>query len=208
MNQFDEENKTDNIEKTDDLLFQLTDEELYDDVKPKETKKFSAKKATRNIIVLIVIAGLAILAAGGALIWGITQQNQAKEYSDKYTDVLNTLTAKEKEIEVLNSKVVELSEKIKTLENGSGTVDPDKKYPKGATLTITEIGGDGGLGVRVKADVNSDVVIKDDALYVLYWGDTIKLLEDATINKETNTYWGRIDGGYVRLEVDGEVWAE
>lgn len=192
-------------EDTDSMsIFKLSEEELYDDVKPTKEKKNKPgkKKSTRNMIIMLVVASVAVVTAIIALFWGINQQ---KLYKDTLAN-LELSQAKNKTYETrvteLENSVTDLENKIKEIENAGAKTDT--KYTAGVTLKITEEGHH--QGVREKASKDSAVAYVDGHEYVLYWGETVKLLEDAVVD-ENGTYWGKINGGFVRIEVDGVAWA-
>ena len=198
-----EETKEDNTESI--SIFKLSDKELYGNDKryKEEKKKTPMKKSKRNMIIMIVVTVIAIIAMIITLIWGL---NQHKLYQDEVAKV-ELLTAKnqtcEKEINDLKVKVTELEAQIKAVEE-AGAKKADSDYVKGVTIRITEEGS--GQGVREKADTDANVVMTDGHQYVVYWGETITLIEDAIVDAN-GTLWGKIDKGFIRLVVDGEKWA-
>ena len=91
------------------------------------------------------------------------------------------------------------------MKNAGNASDPNNKYPSGTVLYITEEGGN--QGVRVSASVDAETATDSDgANIVLYWGDKITLIGNATIDNDGN-YWGEINSGFIRIEYDDEIWA-
>lgn len=206
--------KTDELEELEEVkeentesisIFKLSDKELYGDDKQtkEEKKKTPMKKSQRNMIIMIVVTVIAIIAAVITLIWGL---NQHKLYQDEAAKV-ELLTAKnqtcETEINNLKSQVADLQAQIKAAEE-AGAKKTDSDYVKGTKIKITEEGG--GQGVREKADTDANIVMTDGHQYVVYWGETVTLTEDAIVDAN-GTLWGKIDKGFIRLVVDGEKWA-
>lgn len=196
-------------EQTESLsIFKLSDEELYGDAPkdPEEKKKTPMKKTKRNMIIMLVVTAVAVLATVVALLWGINQKNLYTEANEK----VELLTAKnqtcEKEINTLNSRVSELEAQLKAAEE-AGSKKTDSEYKAGVTVMITEEGHTQTVRKKASEEKDNNLVIKDDGTsYVLYWGEKVKLVEDAIVDAN-GTYWGKIDKGYIRLIVDGVEWA-
>ena len=186
-------------------IFKMSDDELYDDVPKKEEKKKTSKKKVNSTLVLcLVVIGFLVVALTVVSVYAFKQHSSYIADHDKATQLEaanKDLTAK---VSTLDAQVITLQAKIKEIEENGTVSDPDAKYKKGAKLYITEDGS--SQGVRTKASVESEVVTKDGSDYVLYWGDTVTLVEDAKKDADGN-YWGKIDGGYIRIEYDGEEWA-
>lgn len=192
-------------EDTDSMsIFKLSEEELYDDVKPTREKKTRSpkKKTTRNMIIMMVVAGVAVITAIIALVWGINQQKLYKEAQANFELAQAKNKTYETRVAELEKSVTDLENKIKEIESAGAKAD--SKYTAGVTLRITEEGGQ--QGIRTKASTDSEIAMVDGHQYVLYWGETVKLLEDAVVDSN-GTYWGKIEGGFVRIEVDGVAWA-
>ena len=198
------ENK-DTDSSVDMSIFNLSDDELYDDVPSNNHKKKPSKKKVNSTVALcFVVIGVLIVALIVLSIYAIQQHNAYSLANDKASQLEaanKDLTTKASNLE---AQIITLDEKIKQLETNGTTSDPNAKYKKGIELTITEEGS--GQGVRTKASTDADNAQKDGSDYVLYWGDTVTLLEDATKDSDGN-YWAKIDGGYIRIEYNEEIWA-
>lgn len=201
---FNDDKDTDS--SVDMSIFKMSDEELYDDVPKKTDKKKSAKrKANSTIVLCLVVIGVLVAALTVACVYAVQKNKDYTAQLDKATQ----LEAANKDLTVkvtaLENEVVTLQAKLKEVENSGTVADPNAKYQAGAKLYITEVGG--SQGVREKASVSSDVVTKNGSDYVLYWGDKVTLTENATVDADGN-YWGKIEAGYIRIEYQGEAWAE
>lgn len=188
-------------------IFKMSDEELYDDVpkKKKEVKTSSKKKSNSTIILCLVLIGILLVTTVVSLIYAVKEHGKITTVNDELTQVKAMNVDLQKTIDTLNAKVTELNATIEQQKNAGTTSDPNNEYPSGTKLYITEIGG--SQGVREKADKDSDTVLDSDGTpLVLYWGDSLTLTADATID-DNGTYWGKYDKGYIRIKVGDEVWA-
>jgi len=197
-----EELNTKDTEETDNI-FKLSEEELYDDVKP-EKKKTKKSKVNPTAVILVIVTIIALVIAAVAFVWGAKTNKEYQSLKLNYDAQVAKNSDYENKVKSLETQIselqVELTKKTETGDNKSSS-----EYPKGTKLMITEDGST--QGVRSKASVDSDVVQVDEHDLALYWGDEITLTADATIGSD-GTVWGKYEKGYIRIKVDGEVWAE
>ena len=217
MNLFDDEkNNTldipDFVEEKDDTdsqdvdmsIFNMSDEELYDDVPKKQDKPKTKKKSNSTIVLCIVLICILLVTSIVATIIAFKEHSSYTKLEEELTQVKATITDYQTKINEKDNQISLLNTELENKKNSNTVSDPDNKYPKGTVLYITE---DGHIqGVRETANVSADTVQKSGGSYVLYWGDSVTLTADATIDSDGN-YWGQIDGGFIRIEYDGEVWA-
>lgn len=216
MTNFDDNNVDipDFLEDTDSTsvdmsIFKMSDEELYDDVpKKKETKEPKSngkKKSNSTIILCLVLIGILLVTSIVSLIYAVKEHGKVTTINDELNQVKAKNTDLQNTVNALNGQIAELNAKIEEQKNSGTSSDPDNKYPSGTKLYITQDGG--SQGVRQKASKDSDTVLDSDGTpLVLYWGDSVTLTADATID-ENGTYWGKYDKGYIRIIVGDEVWA-
>ena len=219
MNLFDDEkNNTldipDFVEEKDDTdsqdvdmsIFNMSDEELYDDVPKKQDKPKTKKKSNSTIVLCIVLICILLVTSIVATIIAFKEHSSYTKLEEELTQVKATITDYQTKINEKDNQISLLSTELESLKNSNTVSDPDNKYPKGTVLYITEDGHK--QGVRVTADVNSETAKRSDgSSYVLYWGeDAVTLIADATVDSDGN-YWGQIDGGFIRIEYNGEIWA-
>lgn len=216
MTNFDDNNVDipDFLEDTDSTsvdmsIFKMSDEELYDDVpKKKETKEPKSngkKKSNSTIILCLVLIGILLVTSIVSLIYAVKEHRKVTTINDELNQVKAKNTDLQNTVNALNGQIAELNAKIEEQKNSGTSSDPDNKYPSGTKLYITQDGG--SQGVRQKASKDSDTVLDSDGTpLVLYWGDSVTLTADATID-ENGTYWGKYDKGYIRIIVGDEVWA-
>lgn len=216
MTDFDDNNVDipDFLEDTDSTsvdmsIFKMSDEELYDDVpkkkENKEPKSNGKKKSNSTIILCLVLIGILLVTSIVSLIYAVKEHGKVTTINDELSQVKAKNTDLENTVNALNTQIVELNAKIEEQKNSGTSSDPDNKYPSGTKLYITQDGG--SQGVREKASKDSDTVLDSDGTpLVLYWGDSVTLTADATID-ENGTYWGKCDKGYIRIIVGDEVWA-
>lgn len=198
------EDKDDDSVSVDMSIFDLPDEELYDDVKKKDKPRIRKKSNTTIILCIIVIVILLATTAIGVIL-AIKGSKSASKLEDELKQVKATISDYQNQINTKDATISALSAEIEKLKNSNTIVDSNNKYPSGTRLWITADGSN--QGVRVSADTDSDTAKKSDgSSYVLYWGDDVKLISDATKDSDGN-YWGKIDGGFIRIEFDGEIWA-
>ncbi len=221
MNLFDDEkNNTldipDFVEDKDDTdsqdvdmsIFNMSDEELYDDVPKKQEKQDkpkTKKKSNSTIVLCIVLICILLVTSIVATIIAFKEHNAFSKLEEELTQVKATITDYQTKINEKDNQIALLNTELESLKNSNTTSDPDNKYPSGTKLYITE---DGHMqGVRETASVSADTAKNSDGTsYVLYWGDSVTLTGDATKDSDGN-YWGQIDGGFIRIEYDGEIWA-
>lgn len=190
-------------------IFKMSDDELYDDApKKKDTKepKTTGKKKSNSTIVLcLVLIGILLVTSVVSLIYAVKEHGKVSTIQDELTQVKAQNTDLQNTVNSLNGQVAELNAKLEENKNSGTSSDPNNKYPSGTKLYITEDGG--SQGVREKASKDADTVTGSDGNpLVLYWGDSVTLTADATIDAD-GTYWGKYDKGYIRIEVGDEVWA-
>lgn len=189
-------------------IFNMSDDELYDDVPSKdkkEPKTTGKKKSNSTIILCLILIGILLVTSVVSLIYAVKEHGKVSTLNDELTQVKAQNTDLQTKVNTLNGQVTELNAKIEEQKNAGTASDPNNKYPSGTKLYITEVGG--SQGVRVKADADSDTAVDSSGnRIVLYWGDSVTLTADATID-ENGTYWGKCDKGYIRIEVGDEIWA-
>ena len=217
MNLFDDEKNStldipDFVEEKDDTdsqdvdmsIFNMSDEELYDDVPKKQDKPKTKKKSNSTIVLCIVLICILLVTSIVATIIAFKEHSSYTKLEEELTQVKATITDYQTKINEKDNQISLLNTELENKKNSNTVSDPDNKYPKGTVLYITE---DGHMqGVRETANVSADTVQKSGGSYVLYWGDSVTLTADATIDSDGN-YWGQIDGGFIRIEYDGEIWA-
>jgi len=189
-------------------IFKMSDEELYDDVPKRETRRQDRaprKKSNATIILCVILIGILLVTSVVSLIYAVKEHGKVTTLNTEITqlkaknDELNTT------VTALSSQIEALNKQIEEAKKGDTQADPNNKYPSGTVLYITQDGG--SQGVRVKASKDADTATNSDgSLIVLYWGDKVTLTEDATVDSN-GTYWGKTNNGYIRIEVDGEIWA-
>lgn len=216
MTNFDEKKVDipDFVEDTDSTsvdmsIFKMSDEELYDDTPKKkankEPKTNGSKKSNSTIILCLVLIGILLVTSVVSLIYAVKEHSKVSTINDELTQVKAQNNDLQNTVNTLNGQIAELNAKIEEQKNSGTSSDPNNKYPSGTKLYITEDGG--SQGVREKASKDSDTVLDSNGNpLVLYWGDSITLTADATIDDNGN-YWGKYDKGYIRIEVGDEVWA-
>ena len=218
MNLFDDEKNStldipDFVEEKDDTdsqdvdmsIFNMSDEELYDDVPKKQDKPKTKKKSNSTIVLCIVLICILLVTSIVATIIAFKEHSSYTKLEEELTQVKATITDYQTKINEKDNQISLLNTELESLKNSNTVSDPDNKYPSGTKLYITE---DGHMqGVREKASASAETAKKSDGTsYVLYWGDSVTLTADATKDSDGN-YWGQIDGGFIRIEYDGEVWA-
>lgn len=205
MTNFNEDDKTisipefmedkDTDSSVDMSIFNLSDEELYDDVPKKSDKKKTDKKKSNSTIVLcLVVIGVLITALTVVSIYAVQQHNAYAKDHDKITQLETANKDANAKVSALEAQVETLQAQIKENETSGTTSDPDSKYKAGSKLYITEDGHE--YAIRKQAKLDSE---KGETMY---WGESIVLTEDAIVDGDGN-YWGKIDGGYFPLELDG-----
>lgn len=197
------EDKDSDSTSVDMSIFKMSDEELYDDVEPEKEEKVevkSHKKKTNSTIILclVLIVILFVIAVGG-VIFAVKKNSELTKANEELTQVKATIADYQNKVNTLTEEVNSLNAKLEEAKSAGTKADPNNKYPKGSTLRITEDGG--GQGVKKLASMDSDFTD-----ITLYYGDTVTLLDDATVDADGN-YWGKIDSGYIRIEYNGETWA-
>ena len=203
------ENKDDDSTSVDMSIFNMSDDELYEDakedIKEKDSKKPSKKKSNSTLLLCLILICILIGISAGAIIFAVKQRGEVTSLKNQISQLSTQITELTTENSSLKTENKQLEEKLKATENAGTTSDPNNAYPKGTVLYITEDGST--QGVRVKADAASDTAIDSDGnQIVLYWGDSVTLIADATIDAK-GTYWGKTDKGYIRIKVGEEIWA-
>jgi len=201
QNEFEDFNKKE-TEETDNI-FKLSDEELYDDVKP-EKKKAKKNKVNPTAVILVIVAIIALIIAAVAFVWGAKTNKEYQSLKLQYDAEVAKDAEYENKIKNLEDQITQLKADLEK-KTETGNNQSNSEYPKGTTLMITEDGST--QGVRSAAKKDADVVQVDGHDLALYWGDEITLTADATVDSD-GTYWGKYEKGYIRIKVDGEVWAE
>lgn len=199
---FVEDKDTTTSSSVDMSIFKMSDEELYDDVPQndeKPVKKTNRKKSNATLILCLVLIVILLLTTAISVFYAFKQRSSVSELETQLNQVNAQRTDLQNQVNTLNSQVEELNSKLKELENNGAKSDPDNKYPSGTVLYITEEGT--SMGVRVSPKKDSEMTEK-----TLYWGDEVKLIDNAVIDDDGD-YWGKIDGGYIRITCDGEEWA-
>ena len=209
MTNFNEDDKTisipdfmddkDTDSSVDMSIFNLPDEELYDDVPKKSDKKKTEKKKSNSTIVLcLVVIGVLMAALTVVSIYAVQQHNAYAKDHDKITQLEAANKDANAKVNELQNQLDTLQAQIKEKETSGTTSDPNSKYKSGTKLYITEEGHE--YAIRKQAKLDSE---KGE---VKYWGESIVLLEDGIVDADGN-YWGKVEGGYFPLEYNGEVFA-
>lgn len=195
-----------NTNSADMSIFNMSDEELYEDEEPNyEKRRKPGKKGINSTIILCLIVIVILLVTSVvSVIYGLNQHKAYIADHDKITQLEAENTDLKNTNDALYLQITSLQNQIKENETAGTTTDPNAKYASGTKLYITQDGHT--QGVREKASVDSDIVTKNGSDYTLYWGNSVVLTEDATVDSSGN-YWGKIDGGYIRIEYNGEIWA-
>lgn len=220
MTNFDEKEKTidipdfvedkdaDDSTSVDMSIFKMSEDELYDEPKSsddKKEKKTGKKKSNSTLILCLILICILLAVSAGALVFAFKQRSEISNLKSQVTQLNSQVTELTTKNNTLENEKKTLEDKIKEIENAGTAADPNNPYPKGTVLYITEDGST--QGVRVKADSSSDTAVNSDGMnIVLYWGDEVTLLENATVDAN-GTYWGKIDTGFIRIKVGEEVWA-
>ena len=180
MNLFDDEkNNTldipDFVEEKDDTdsqdvdmsIFNMSDEELYDDVPKKQDKPKTKKKSNSTIVLCIVLICILLVTSIVATIIAFKEHSSCTKLEEELTQVKATITDYQTKINEKDNQISLLNTELESLKNSNTVSDPDNKYPSGTKLYITE---DGHMqGVREKASVSADTAKKSDGTsYVLY----------------------------------------
>ena len=201
---FVENKNNDDLDDVDMSIFDMSDEELYDDLEEEEEEntkpsKHSRKKSTTILILGLVLIGVLFITSFVSVIFAIKEHNKVSTLSTQVTQLKAANTDLTTEVNSLNNTVEELNKKLQEAQNGGAIVDPDNKYPKGTVLYVTEAGQ--GMGIKKTASMESEFI--DDSF--LDWGDKITLIADGVKDADGNI-WGQIDKGFIRIEYKGEIW--
>lgn len=198
---FVEDKDTDST-SVDMSIFKMSDEELYDDVPSKQENnevKQTKKKSNATLILCLILTGVLLVTTVVSLIYAIKEHGNVSSLNDQIAQLNMQITDLNSKNAELTSKNTELQNQLVAKETEGTTVDAEGKYAKGVTLKITEDGN--GMGVTTAANTEEFTDI------TLYWGDKVKLTADATKDSNGN-YWGKTKDGYIRIEYNGEIWAE
>lgn len=186
-------------------IFNMSDEELYDDVPKKQEKSGTKKKSDATIALCVVLIGILLITSVVGVIFALKQYKAAAKFAEELNQVKATIADYQTQINAKDGTIASLTAEIEKIKSSGTTTDANNKYPSGTKLWITADGSN--QGVRETASVAADTAKKaDGASYVLYWGDSVKLIADATKDSDGN-YWGKIEGGFIRIEYNGEIWA-
>lgn len=199
-----DEETTENTDEDVDLsIFKMSEEELYDDVDDEteeQEPRRRHKKSSSTIILCLVLAGILLITSVVSIIYAFKEHNKVNGLNAEITQLKQQNTDLQTSVNSLNTTIDDLNKKIEEINNSGASTDPDKKYPSGTVLYITEDGQ--GMGIKAKASIDSDFVDSS----ILDWGDKVTLVGDAVKDADGN-YWGKIDKGFIRIEYNGEIWA-
>ena len=200
---FVEDTNDDSVDKS---IFEMSEEELYDTPKKeKKATKTSSKKSNSTIILCLAIIVVLIVTSVVTVIYALSEHKNATTLTNQYAQIKVKNDELQDALQKKDSEIAKLKEEIENIKNSGTTTDPTKKYASGTVLYITEEGSN--QGVRVKANVDAETAVDSDGYnIVLYWGDEVKLIADATKDSDGN-YWGQISSGFIRIEYEGEIWA-
>lgn len=178
-------------------IFKMSDEELYDDVPEKQTKKNSerpVKKSNSGVIILSILAILLAMATAVAMIYAVSQSKEV----DAANTALSQAQAKISELETKNSQLTnnvdELNKQIEEL-----------KHPK-VTDLYYEI-TDGPVTYRDAPNRNADKTEFEGYDYAAN-GEKFKVIEVVEDEEDSDYTWVKIaEDVYFCLGTEDDVWA-
>lgn len=209
------EEKEEDSTSVDMSIFNMSDDELYDDV-PKTSKKDyepkyeGKKKSNSTLIICLVLIAILLVTSVVSIIYAIKENKAAIKSESELSQLKANVADYQKQLDTANAQIVELNKKIEELNNAGSTVDAEGKYKAGTKLKVTEAGSQ--QSVKQKASFDSENIMNSDGTtFCLYWGDEVVLTADAVKDANGN-YWGKIKDGFMRIEYDNgkddRIWAE
>ena len=186
-------------------IFKMSDEELYDDV-PKAEKKTQdniapKKKSNATLILCLVAICILLVTTVVSLIYAVKEHGKVAGLQQQVVTLTEDNSKKQATIDELNQKITANVQAQDAINEEGAVADPDKKYKAGIHLIINEDGN--SMGVTSAMKTGEDYMTDK----TLYWGDEVVLTEDAK-KDENGNYWGKIKDGYIRIEYNGEIWAD
>ena len=204
-----EENKNILNEEKEPSIFEMSNEELYDDDWNDEEKPKKKKKLKKNVVAIVVALLLLCVCSIGCIVYGVIQHNQlesfktaAKENEEKvikYESQIKDLTAaialKDSELNKLKEENTAKQEEIKKQE--------EQKQEENLSMNFKVVSPK-GLNIRVEPNANSDVKAS------LASGDTF-IQVGLVITADDGSKWVELkwENGYGCIEsANGDVYAE